>query len=150
MKGIPSFYLKREVDIIKQLDHPNICRFLETYMDQIHIYIVMEYCSGGTLKHKLLNKIDFTEYEVSEVMSKLFWATNYLHVKNIIHRDLKLENIVYASESANAEIKVIDFGLSKAISETGGLKRHTVVGSILYMGFPFNYINIFHININYK
>ena len=66
MKGIPSFYLKREVDIIKQLDHPNICRFLETYMDKVYIYIVMEYCKGGTLKNRFMSKVDFTEYEVSE------------------------------------------------------------------------------------
>lgn len=62
VKGTPSFYLKREVDIIKQLDHPNICRFLETYMDTDHIYLVMEYLSGGTLKDKFINKEELTEY----------------------------------------------------------------------------------------
>jgi calcium-dependent protein kinase len=61
IKGPPSFYLKREVDIIKQLDHPNICRFLETYMDKMKIYLVMEYCSGGTLKDKFINKQELTE-----------------------------------------------------------------------------------------
>ena len=62
VKGTPSFYLKREVDIIKSLDHPNICRFLETYMDKDYIYLVMEYCSGGTLKDRFMSKDDLTEY----------------------------------------------------------------------------------------
>lgn len=62
VKGTPSFYLKREVDIIKSVDHPNICRFLETFMDKDHIYLVMEYCSGGTLRDKFINKENLTEY----------------------------------------------------------------------------------------
>ncbi|EAR97822.2 kinase domain protein (macronuclear) [Tetrahymena thermophila SB210] len=133
VKGTPSFYLKREVDIIKQLDHPNICRFLETYMDKDHIYLVMEYLSGGTLRDKFINKEELTEYQISQVMQKLFYAINYLHTRNIVHRDLKLENVVYTSTDENAEIKIIDFGLSKKLNVRSSRKRHTKVGSAYYM-----------------
>ena len=73
-------------------------------MDQDYIYLVMEYCSGGTLKDKFMNKIDFTEFEISEVIKKSFQAINYLHTKNIIHRDLKLENIVYVHDGDKSDI----------------------------------------------
>ena len=67
-------------------------------------------------------------------MKKLFWAVNYLHTKNIVHRDLKLENVVYATKDQNAEIKIIDFGLSKKLNFRSSKKRHTRVGSAFYMG----------------
>ena len=76
----------------------------------------MEYCSGGTLKDKFINKQELTEIQVAHVMQKLFYAINYLHTRNIVHRDLKLENVVYASDSPDSEIKIIDFGLSKKLN----------------------------------
>lgn len=94
----------------------------------------MEYCSGSTLKEKFINKEELTEYQVSRVMEKLFYAVNYMHTRNIVHRDLKLENVVYASKEDNAEIKIIDFGLSKKLSIRQARKKHTKVGSSYYMG----------------
>lgn len=68
----------------------------------------MEYCTGGSL-----TKRSFSEQEVLNIMKKLLYAVNYMHMRNIIHRDLKLENILYESNSPDSEIKIIDFGLSK-------------------------------------
>ncbi len=65
-------------------------------------------------------------------MKKLFWAVNYMHKKNIVHRDLKLENVLFLDESAASEIKIIDFGLSKKMGKSQ--RRHTQVGSYFYMG----------------
>jgi calcium-dependent protein kinase len=55
-----------------------------------------------------------------------------------VHRDLKLENVVYESNEPNSEIKIIDFGLSKKLTNKVNKKRHTRVGSAFYMGNKFN------------
>jgi len=59
------------------------------------------------------------EKEVARVMEKIFSAIEYLHLNNICHRDLKPENFLFASTSPDAEIKIIDFGLSKQLSNCG-------------------------------
>ncbi|KAL4435846.1 hypothetical protein ABPG74_015814 [Tetrahymena malaccensis] len=123
---LPLQYIKREVQISKILDHPNIIKFIETYIDKKNIYIVMEYCSGGSLL-----EWTFKEGDVLDVMKKLFQAVNYMHSRNIIHRDLKLENILFESESQNSDIKIIDFGLAKKVEDDD--RRHTMVGSVAYM-----------------
>ncbi|KAL4450456.1 hypothetical protein ABPG74_019354 [Tetrahymena malaccensis] len=132
VQGIPQHYLKREVDIIKSLDHPNICKFLETYMDKENIYLVMEYCAGGTLK-ELIYSQNNNEFAVAKIMQKLFWAVNYMHNNNIVHRDLKLENVIFSTTNpATSDIKIIDFGLSKKVHDKQK-RRHTKVGSFNYM-----------------
>lgn len=118
---------------MKRLDHPNICKFLEAYMDKDNIYVVMEYCAGGTLK-ELIYSHNNSEFNVAKIMQKLFWAVNYMHNNNIVHRDLKLENVIFTSQNpATADIKIIDFGLSKKVQDKTK-RRHTKVGSFNYMG----------------
>ncbi|EAS06769.2 Serine/Threonine kinase domain protein (macronuclear) [Tetrahymena thermophila SB210] len=128
IKKIPLQYIKREVQISKSLDHPNIIKFQETYIDKKNIYIVMEYCTGGNLSQK-----QFSEQEVLNIMKKLLYAVNYMHKRNIIHRDLKLENILYERDSPDSEIKIIDFGLSKQVPKEQKARRHSIVGSETYM-----------------
>ncbi|KAL4484258.1 hypothetical protein ABPG72_003542 [Tetrahymena utriculariae] len=128
IKKIPLQYIKREVQISKSLDHPNIIKFQETYIDKKNIYIVMEYCTGGNLSQR-----SFSEQEVLNIMKKLLYAVNYMHKRNIIHRDLKLENILYERDSPDSEIKIIDFGLSKQVPEEQKARRHSIVGSETYM-----------------
>lgn len=65
-------------------------------------------------------------------MEKLFRAVNYLHTKSICHRDLKPENFLYADNSPNAEIKIIDFGLSSKFAENA-IPMHSIVGTPYYV-----------------
>ena len=105
--------LYREIELLRDLDHPNVVKFYEVYQDQLYFHLVMEYCSGGELMQKFIKKKHFGEAEASEIMSKAFSAVKYLHEKGIVHRDIKPENFLYASKEADAEIKLIDFGLSR-------------------------------------
>ncbi|KAG7355129.1 serine:threonine protein kinase [Nitzschia inconspicua] len=101
--------LKNEIAILKQLDHPYIVRPIETFEHRNQIFIVMELCSGGDL----YSRDPYTEEEAARIVSSILSAIAYMHSRNIAHRDLKYENILFSSASPTAEIKLIDFGLSK-------------------------------------
>lgn len=73
----------------------------------------MEYCSGGELLERICQRGHLDECTAAKIMSKLFSAINYLHDCGISHRDLKPENFLFENSSDDAEIKIIDFGLSR-------------------------------------
>ena len=107
---------KVEIDILKISQHPNIIKLYDVYENENYIYIIMENCSGGDL----LSYFEYHEYElpeakVCEIIHKLSMAIYYLHSYGIVHRDLKPENILMTDLSATADIRLLDFGLSKII-----------------------------------
>ena len=90
----------------------------------------MEYCSGGELLERICSRGRFDECSAAKIMRKLFSAINYLHERGISHRDLKPENFLFENTTDDAEIKIIDFGLSKQFFESS---MRTVVGTALYV-----------------
>lgn len=107
-----SFYqeLQNEIAILRTLDHPNIVRLYEVYVNKHNtIYMVLELCDGGDL-HK---RQPYSEKEAAKYTHQLLSAILYMHERGVVHRDLKYENILFESCSPDADIKVIDFGLSK-------------------------------------
>lgn len=102
--------LKNEVEILKTLDHPNIVRLIETFQHDHHLYMLMELCSGGDL----YSRDPYTEVQASSIVNSIVSAVAYMHSCDITHRDLRFENIVFADFSPEAEIQIIDFGLSKS------------------------------------
>ena len=107
---------KVEIDILKISQHPNIIKLYDVFENENYIYIIMEYCSGGDL----LSYFEHYEYElpetkVCEIIHKLSMAVYYLHSYGIVHRDLKPENILMTDLSATADIRLLDFGLSKIV-----------------------------------
>ena len=107
---------KVEIDILKIGQHPNIIKLYDIYENENYIYIIMEYCSGGDL----LSYFEHYEYElketrVCEIIHKLSMAIYYLHSYGIVHRDLKPENILMTDLSPEADIRLLDFGLSKIV-----------------------------------
>lgn len=130
---VTQFALKREVEILKVMEHPNICQLLETYIDKENAYIVLEYLEGGSLKERLgIQK--FSETEIAYIMMQLLKATIYMHENRVIHRDLKLSNIMFISpDPQKLEIKIIDFGLAKKISNFRFKKHTNQVGTFYYM-----------------
>ena len=101
--------MRNEVAILRTLDHPNIVRVYDMFESKRAIYMVMEYCKGGDL----FTRVPYTEAQAAKIMTKLLSAIAYCHERKIIHRDLKMENAMFESKSEDAEIKLIDFGLSK-------------------------------------
>ena len=129
-----DFYLlKRELQTLRRLDHPNVIKFYETYQDDRYFYLVMEYCSGGELLDKIAKQGKLNEDEVANIMQKAFSAVKYLHTLGVVHRDLKPENFMFSSNDSDSEAKIIDFGLSKYMGDSPNYKLSTAVGTALYM-----------------
>ena len=128
--------LFNEINILKRVDHPNIIKIYEFFKDSVNYYIITEYCEEGDLYDKLMSmpKSYFSEKLVCFIMKQVFSAVAYLHSKDIIHGDLKLENILIDSspykglDSDYFDVKLIDFGCSRFFksNQTG------VIGTSMY------------------
>lgn len=106
--------LAREVAVLKSMKHGNIVTFLDALEDQKFVYIVTEYLCGGDLYTRLhRNRNGLGEREALILVRQMLQALKVLHDRGISHRDVKLENFVFATEEDEAEqcLKLIDFGL---------------------------------------
>ena len=114
-----------EVKILQTLDHPNIIKLYEYFEDEKNVYLLTEMCSGGELFDKIIEKEFFEEKYAARIFKQILNAINYCHKLDIAHRDLKPENFLYETKKEDAEIKVIDFGLSKIChtKNTGKIER---------------------------
>jgi calcium-dependent protein kinase len=126
--------LEEELAILQAVDHPNIVKFDQCYVDHRYVHIVMEYCNGGELFDRIVAAQRFSERHAADVMSQMLSSIKHLHGHGIVHRDLKPENFLMNDPSENSEVKLIDFGLSKRFSAKKEVeKMHTVVGTPYYV-----------------
>ncbi len=86
--------LDNETEVMKFLNHPGVIKFRETVETRSHIYIVTELVQGGDLLKYINSKEFLEELEASKAMKQLIETVIYIHSSDIIHRDLKLENIM--------------------------------------------------------
>ena len=120
-------HFESEIKILKELEHPNICKLDDYIQTQNHYYLVYEYINGGCLsdcfeKYKQkYNTQFFPEEIVQYIMRQIVDALKYIHSKGIMHRNIQLENIMINYSNAEdfkkinllkAKIKIIDFGLA--------------------------------------
>ena len=104
--------LFNEINILKQLDHPNIIKMYEFFQDEKRYYIITELCKGGELFDEIIARGKFSEKDAAVLMKQLLGCVNYCHKNKIVHRDLKPENILLESNKDFDAIKIIDFGTS--------------------------------------
>ena len=105
---------EREVNIMRELSHPHICKLYETFTDTYTVYLVLEYCEGGDLLDYIVSREGISEEEAKYFTYQLCEALAYVHSKSIAHRDLKPENILLTRDSP-PDVKLADFGLAKAL-----------------------------------
>ena len=108
-KGIDN--LKHEISILQDLSHDHISQLFAVYESEDSVYMVMEYLPEGTLGKRLNKKGKFDEASAKVLIRGLLETLDYLHSKDIVHRDLKLENLMMINGNNN-EVKLIDFGLA--------------------------------------
>ena len=138
-------YFENEISIMKELNHPNIVKFYDMLASYSHYYVVMEYCNGGGLsdclkKYKKLYHRPFTQQIVQYLMRQIIEGLKYLHSRKIIHRDIKLDNILVTfsndkdKNSLNmlaSQVKIIDFGLATRLGPED--LTYTALGSPINM-----------------
>ncbi|CAF3357847.1 unnamed protein product [Rotaria sp. Silwood1] len=130
--------LDNEVKLLKEVNHPNLIQLHEVLESSQNLYLIVELCEGGELGMHLKKIGPLPEETVKQIMSKLVNALYYLHKMDIVHRDLKLENILLKntpkSKTDEFDIRVTDFGLSskKSITNTDSL-FNDYCGTPLYM-----------------
>ena len=129
--------IRREINILKKVDHPNIVKIYEVYETNRSLYIIMEKCNGGELFDKIIDNISqkrmFSEKETAKIFLQIMSAINYCHKNGICHRDLKPENILLLQKDNEDDypIKLIDFGLSQIFKENK--KLNSKVGTAYYI-----------------
>lgn len=107
----PSRFAKiyREVAILRGVQHPNIVRLIDKVETERHIGIILEYASGGELFDYILNHRYLKDNAARRLFAQLVSGVGYLHKKGIVHRDLKLENLLL---DRNRNIIITDFGFA--------------------------------------
>lgn len=126
-----STSLLEEVAVVKQLDHPNIMKLYEVFEDKKNFYIVMEVYKGGELFDEIINKQKFTEADAARTIKQVISGVTYLHKHHIVHRDLKPENLLLESKTKDAQIKIVDFGLSSYFDSKKKMKER--LGTAYYI-----------------
>ena len=126
-------YLYNEIKILKEIDrHINVIKLFDVKETQNFYYLVTEFCNGGTLSDNLENYLEkfkhpFNEEIVQFLMKQIITGVKYLHKKNIVHRDIKLDNLLlnYDSEDdrsnknlIKARVKITDFGFSRYLAQS--------------------------------
>ncbi|RHZ26467.1 hypothetical protein DYB37_011289, partial [Aphanomyces astaci] len=102
--------LRNEINLWRGLQHPNIVRLVETYESPTHIHMIMELCTGGHMLNAVkTRKQAFPEDAAKEIVRKLTSSIYYLHLKNICHRDIKLENILYETDQDGSDVKLCEY-----------------------------------------
>jgi calcium-dependent protein kinase len=120
-----------EISVLKMIDHPNIIKLYEFFEDDSNYYLVTDYLSGGELLDYILKNKVLSEKITAKYIKQALESVAYLHSKNIVHRDIKLENLMLESNEPNALLKLIDFGTSIISSPFKKLK--TYKGTISYL-----------------
>mmetsp|Transcript_12177 Transcript_12177/g.34528 ORF Transcript_12177/g.34528 Transcript_12177/m.34528 type:complete len:569 (+) Transcript_12177:71-1777(+) len=121
---------KKEALIMKQLDHPAICKILETYEKGHVMYIVMEYCDGGPVFDWIAEHGFIEESITKDIITQVAGALKYAHSNAVAHRDLKPENLCFCSKDpSDHRVMIIDWGVGGRF----GLRRMcSTVGTVTY------------------
>ena len=118
-----------ESNLMKRLNHPNITKILEMFEDEKYFLIIMEYINGGNLFSFVKKRRKLSEKTAKFLFKQIILGIQHMHNKNIVHRDIKLENILI---DLNNNVKICDFGISLVLNSLSD-KLYDQCGTPMYM-----------------
>ena len=138
-------FFNNEISILQKIEHPNIIKLYEIKQKINNYYLIFEYCNGGSLlnaleKYKKKYQSPFTQEIVQYIMNQVVSGLRYLHNLKILHRDIKLDNILLNYENdedsknlnlLKSNIKIIDFGFARYLEDN--TLAESTLGSPMYM-----------------
>lgn len=119
-----------EVRLLSLFDHPNIVKLLDTSKGGEYRYFVMEYIEGITLKKHIISRGALGTEEILFLSRQILSALNHVHQRGVIHSDIKPQNIVIVG---SGNIKLMDFGIAKTLSEQTNEISEVAVGTVQYV-----------------
>lgn len=123
IKTIEKSYMKddfskrkvfQEVYLLKKIKHSNVIRLLEVFESSKHLLMVMEYAGGGDLLRLIKKRGCLKEGDSKFIFKQIAYGLAHIHCRSVIHRDIKLDNILLDCEKG---VKICDFGVSKIIKK---------------------------------
>ncbi|ETO27531.1 hypothetical protein RFI_09602, partial [Reticulomyxa filosa] len=133
--------MRNELEILRHLKkkrrskwvrgYRNIIKLYDVFEDHNHLYLVTNFCGGGTLDQYLSNKPQMSEEEISDIMRQILEGVQFLHSNFIAHLDLKPSNVMFASTEKDAPVQVVDFGVARVIPRL--TKRNGLVGTVHFV-----------------
>ncbi|MDF5756781.1 Stk1 family PASTA domain-containing Ser/Thr kinase [Spongiactinospora sp. TRM90649] len=128
----PSFVRRfiGEAKSVASLSHPNVVQVFDQGADGDIVYLSMEYVPGRTLRDALRERGRLTPRESLEIVIPVLAALSAAHQKSLIHRDVKPENVLLAEDG---RVKVVDFGLARAVEASNQTRTGVMIGTIGYM-----------------
>ncbi|KAE9315648.1 hypothetical protein PF008_g19196 [Phytophthora fragariae] len=133
--------LEMEIVIMRQIDHPNVVKLYEIKKTDKHMYLVLEYCAGGDLQQYMRRRAQesgdrdrarlLSEGVARHFLRELAKGMQCLWQRNLIHRDLKPQNLLLVEDSPTSALKIADFGFARHLATTS--MAETLCGSPLYM-----------------
>lgn len=121
--------VQREIQFLSSLKQiPNVTKYYGSYLRDTSLWIIMEYCAGGSLR-SLLRPGRLDEKYIGIVMRELLVALKFIHKDNIIHRDIKAANVLITNEG---NVKLCDFGVAAQLNQSGK-RRQTMAGTPYWM-----------------
>ena len=118
-----------ETNLMQKLNHPNITKILEMFEDEKYILIIMEYINGGNLFSFVKKRRKLSEKISKFLFKQIILGIKHIHSQNIVHRDIKLENILI---DLNNNIKICDFGIGRILINPD-TELHDKCGTPMYM-----------------
>lgn len=107
--------MSTEIEIMKRIRHRHVVSMYELYETPKCLWIILELVDGGDMYHNLAHSEGYNEVQAAHMMKQILRGIHYLHSLGVVHRDLKLDNLLLSGSGPSADVKIADFGLSALV-----------------------------------